>query len=82
MPHWAYHHSTEIAARCWALLAEHAQVITAPGQATLVSFAAKGDASEEAARLRELGVMVRDMPGTDGYAPRAAGGRPTATSSV
>jgi L-cysteine/cystine lyase len=64
VPHWAYHHSTEIAARCWALLAEHAQVITAPGQATLVSFAAKSDAAAEAARLHELGVIVRDMPGT------------------
>jgi len=64
VPHWAYHHSVEIAARCWALLAERAQVITAPGQATLVSFAARGDASTEAARMHELGVIVRDMPGT------------------
>ena len=39
-------------------------MITAPGQATLVSFAAKGDAAAEAARLHELGVIVRDMPGT------------------
>jgi L-cysteine/cystine lyase len=64
VPHWAYHHSVELSARCWALLAEHSQVITAPGQATLISFAADGDAAEEAARLRELGVIVRDMPGT------------------
>jgi L-cysteine/cystine lyase len=64
IPHWAYHHSVEIAARCWALLAERAQMITAPGQATLISFAARGDAAEEAARLHDLGVIVRDMPGT------------------
>jgi L-cysteine/cystine lyase len=64
VPHWAAHHSVEIAARCWALLTERAQVITAPGQATLVSFAAKEDAAAEAARLNELGVIVRDMPGT------------------
>jgi L-cysteine/cystine lyase len=64
VPHWAYHHSVELSARCWALLAERSQVITAPGQATLISFAADGDAAEEAARLRELGVIVRDMPGT------------------
>ena len=64
VPHWAYHHSVEIAARCWALVAERAQVVTAPGQATLISFAADGDAAEEAARLRDVGVIVRDMPGT------------------
>jgi L-cysteine/cystine lyase len=64
VPHWAYHHSVEIAARCWALVAERAQVVTAPGQATLISFPAEGDAAEEAARLRDVGVIVRDMPGT------------------
>jgi L-cysteine/cystine lyase len=64
VPHWAYRRSTEAAARCWALLAERAQVITAPGQATLVSFATKDDAAADAARLYELGVIVRDMPGT------------------
>jgi L-cysteine/cystine lyase len=64
VPQWAHHHAAEIAARCWALLAERAQVVTAPGQATLVSFAARSDAQKEAARLHELGVVVRDMPGT------------------
>jgi selenocysteine lyase/cysteine desulfurase len=64
VPHWAYHHAAEIAARCWARLSERFRVVTAPGQATLVSFAVEGDAAEEAARLREHGVVVRDMPGT------------------
>jgi L-cysteine/cystine lyase len=63
VPHWAYHHAAEIAARCWAGLAERFRVVTAPGQATLVSFAVE-DAAEEAARLLEHGVVVRDMPGT------------------
>ena len=64
VPHWAYHHAAEIAARCWTRLTERFRVVTAPGQATLVSFAAEGDAAEEAARLYEHGVVVRDMPGT------------------
>jgi selenocysteine lyase/cysteine desulfurase len=63
VPHWAYHHAAEIAARCWAGLAERFRVVTAPGQATLVSFAVE-DAAGEAARLLEHGVVVRDMPGT------------------
>ncbi len=38
--------------------------MTAPGQATLVSFVPDADAAEEAARLYGQGVVVRDMPGT------------------
>ena len=34
------------------------------GTATLVSFVPAGDASAEAARLYEAGVVVRDLPGT------------------
>ena len=64
IPHWSYHHAPEIAARCWALLAERFQVVTAPGQATLVSFAVHADATAEAARLHDQGIVVRDLPGT------------------
>ena len=64
VPHWAAHHASEAAARCWALLSERFRVVTAPGQATLVSFVAERDASEEAARLLQEGIVVRDMPGT------------------
>jgi L-cysteine/cystine lyase len=64
IPHWAAHHSAEIAARCWTLLSERFTVVTAPGQANLVSFAVDGDPAEVAARLYEQGVVVRDMPGT------------------
>jgi L-cysteine/cystine lyase len=64
VPHWAYHHAAEIAARCWTRLAERFRVMTAPGQATLVAFAVEGDPAQEAARLHERGVVVRDMPGT------------------
>ena len=64
VPHWSYHHAAEAAARCWALLSERFRVVTAAGQATLVSWVADGDAAETAARLFQEGVVVRDMPGT------------------
>jgi selenocysteine lyase/cysteine desulfurase len=64
VPHWAFHHATEISARCYALLAERFEVVTAAGQATLVSFAPGDDPATVAARLYEAGVLVRDMPNT------------------
>jgi L-cysteine/cystine lyase len=64
VPHWAFQHANEITARCFALLAERLPVVTAPGQATLVSFEPGGDPLETATRLYELGVVVRDMPRT------------------
>jgi L-cysteine/cystine lyase len=64
VPHWAAHHAAEISARCWTLLAARFRVVTAPGQASLVSFAVEGDPAELARRLHERGVLVRDLPGT------------------
>jgi L-cysteine/cystine lyase len=64
VPHWAAHHASDIVARCWTMLAERFRVVTAPGQATLVSFVAEEDAAEAAARLFDRGVVVRDVPGT------------------
>ncbi|MGE5274573.1 MAG: aminotransferase class V-fold PLP-dependent enzyme [Verrucomicrobiota bacterium] len=64
VPHWAAHHSAEISARCYMQLADRFRVVTAPGQANLVSFVADGNAAEIAARLFEQGVVVRDLPGT------------------
>jgi L-cysteine/cystine lyase len=64
VPHWAAHHSAEVTARCWTRLADRFVVVTASGQATLVSFMPEGDSAEVAARLCEQGVVIRDMPGT------------------
>ena len=64
VPHWSAHHSRDVTARCWALLSERFTVITAPGQANLVSFVPPGDPAEDAKRLLEHDVVVRDMPGT------------------
>jgi L-cysteine/cystine lyase len=55
----------EAARRCRVLLAERFEVVTAPEQATLVTFRPGGDAGSVAARLCGLGVIVRDLPGTD-----------------
>ncbi len=63
-PHWAFRHAAEVGARCWALLGERFEVVTAPGQATLVSFRPGGDPAETVARLQGRGVVVRDLPRT------------------
>jgi selenocysteine lyase/cysteine desulfurase len=44
------------------LLAERFEVITAPSQATLVSFEVEGDSAELVKQLYEAGVVVRDVP--------------------
>jgi L-cysteine/cystine lyase len=64
VPHWAFHHATEISARCYTLLADRFPVATAPGQSGLVSFVPGGDPAAVAARLYEADVVVRDMPKT------------------
>jgi L-cysteine/cystine lyase len=53
-----------MAERCRVLLAEHgAEVVTEPGQATLVSWCA-AEPENVVERLAEQGVVVRDLPGT------------------
>ena len=47
------------------LLAAGHDVVTEPGQATLVSFRVPGDPLELRARLYDRKVVVRDLPGTD-----------------
>ena len=50
------------AARLRDLLAERYELITEPGQATIVTWKAEGDSGEVVARLSEAGVIVRDLP--------------------
>ena len=52
-----------MAARCRDLLSARFDVVTAPRQATLVSFRVEGDSAEVVARLYVQGVVVRDVPG-------------------
>lgn len=64
-PDWRYDRIAELAATCRELLAERFEVVTAPGQAGLVSFRPGEDPVEVSARLYEAGVVVRFLPGTD-----------------
>jgi L-cysteine/cystine lyase len=63
-PDWRFEQAAEMTARFRRALAEHWEVIGEPEQGTLVSFVAPGDPAEDAARLYDRGVIVRDLPGT------------------
>ena len=63
-PAWRFERAAATAARCRELLAEHLQVVTEPGQATLVTFRPRGDATALAKAAGERGVVIRDVPGT------------------
>jgi L-cysteine/cystine lyase len=52
----------ELAARCRQLLADRFDIVTAPGQATLVTFRVEEDPAEVVQRLYDHGVIVRDIP--------------------
>jgi len=61
-PEWRYERGAEMAARCAELIAPHAEVITPPGNSTLVSFRPSGDPEQLVASLQERGVVVREIP--------------------
>jgi L-cysteine/cystine lyase len=62
-PDWRFERAVATARRCRELLAERAEVVTAPDQGTLVTFRVEGDSHELVVRLYEQGVVVRDIPG-------------------
>jgi L-cysteine/cystine lyase len=53
-----------VAARCRELLAATYDVVTEPGQATLVAFRWPDDPAEAARRAYERGVVIREIPKT------------------
>jgi L-cysteine/cystine lyase len=66
-PDWRFARAAEAAARCRELLAAAGyDVVTEPGQATLVAFRPRDDepAADAAARAYEAGVVIRDLPAT------------------
>jgi L-cysteine/cystine lyase len=63
-PPWRYERAAEMAELCRTKLGEHYEVI-GDGNATLVSFVSPGDPRDDAARLYDAGVIVRDLPRTD-----------------
>jgi L-cysteine/cystine lyase len=62
-PEWCYERAAATAARCAQLLAPHVEVVTPPGDSTLVSFRPNGDPTELVATLHDAGVIVRELPG-------------------
>ena len=63
-PQSRYDDARALTERCRELLSERIDVVTHPGQATLVTFVPDGDSAETVARLFEAGVVVRDIPET------------------
>jgi L-cysteine/cystine lyase len=59
-----YDQARAITERCRELLVERFEVMTQPGQATLVTFDPAADAAETVTRLYEAGVVVREIPET------------------
>ena len=62
-PEWRYARAAEMAARCRELLEPHVEVVTPPGNSTLVSFRPPSDPAELVVALQEQGVIVRELPG-------------------
>ncbi len=66
LPDGRFERARELTERCRELLLEAGEdVVTEPGQGTLVAFRARGDAAEISAALHARGVVLRDLPGTD-----------------
>jgi L-cysteine/cystine lyase len=66
LPDGRFERARELTERCRTLLGEAGhEVLTEAGQATLVTFRARGDAAAAAAALYDRGVVVRDLPASD-----------------
>jgi L-cysteine/cystine lyase len=64
-PEWRHERTRELAAACRDRLTDAGyEIVTAPGQAGLITFDPGTDSAEAATRLFEAGVVVRDLPGT------------------
>jgi L-cysteine/cystine lyase len=65
LPDGRHARARELTERCRELLlAAGVDVVTEPGQATLVSFRVRGDTTETVTRLYERGVILRELPNT------------------
>lgn len=72
-PAWRWSRALEMAARCRELLLAAGQdVVTEPGQGTLVTWVARGDSAALVERAHAEGVVIRDLPGT-GWARASCG---------
>src|SRR5581483_11951214 len=65
LPDGRHARARELTERCRELLLDAGvEVVTEPGQATLVSFRVRDDTTETVARLYERGVILRELPNT------------------
>jgi selenocysteine lyase/cysteine desulfurase len=65
LPAGRFERARDLTERCRELLLEQGHdVVTEPGQATLVSFRPPGDPAAAVAVLYDRGVVVRELPGT------------------
>jgi L-cysteine/cystine lyase len=65
LPAGRFDRARELTERCRELLLDEGhEVVTEPGQGTLVSFRPRGDSAETVAALYGRGVVVRELPGT------------------
>lgn len=62
-PEWAFERAAEMSRLCRSALSERFEVVSPPGQGTLVSWHSEGDPTKTVKRLFERGVVVRDIPG-------------------
>jgi L-cysteine/cystine lyase len=62
-PEWAFERAAEMSEQCRSALSERVEVVSPPGQGTLISWHTEGDPTETVKRLFERGVVVRDIPG-------------------
>jgi L-cysteine/cystine lyase len=63
-PEWRFERAAEMSQKCRRLLRQRFEVIGGDEEGTLVSFVFVGEPAEEAARLYDRGVVVRDLPRT------------------
>jgi L-cysteine/cystine lyase len=63
-PDWRFERAAEMTERCRAALRDRFELVADREASTLVSFVPAAEAAEEAARLYDAGVIVRDLPGT------------------
>ncbi len=65
LPAGRFERARSLTEHCRRLLLDRGHdVVTEPGQGTLVSFRFPGDTAEAAAALYERGVIIRELPGT------------------
>ena len=65
LPAGRFERARELVERCRKLLLDNGHdVVTEPGQATLVSWRHDGDTEAAARQLYERGVVIRELPGT------------------